>query len=84
LVIATVRTLTVVTRISRTITFSLIGKTICVELLADGRVFGFLFFVLVEKLFQRGCRQRLKTPDPFPISSGCHDINSGGVTKLPQ
>ena len=31
-----------------------VGKAVGVELFADGRVFGLLFFVLVENPFQRG------------------------------
>ena len=34
--------------------FFVLREAVGVELFADGRVFGFLFFVLVENPFQRG------------------------------
>jgi hypothetical protein len=52
--ISMVSTLTRVTRMRRSITFSfVIGKAICVELLANGWIFRCFFLELVEYPFQR-------------------------------
>jgi hypothetical protein len=39
-----------------------VGEAVRIELLADGRVFGFLFFVLVENPFEKAQKVRV----PFP------------------
>jgi hypothetical protein len=64
----------VATRISRSITFFVIGESVGVEFFADCGVFGFHFFVLIENPFERGAVAE------FVFPCGVGDVVEGGFS----